>query len=169
MLRIFYISILTASGYKSTFSRGQIEVFVGKKYVIVLLYYSKNKIPVMNPVESYISHLESDQLDLCSYLHDVMLHKYNMSCKLRYGIPFYDLNKWLVYIKPLKQGGVELCFLHGRWMKDEQGLLKSNGRKQIKGVVYAALTDIDEEALFAAIDEAVVLDKEFKDLKRLPK
>lgn len=123
----------------------------------------------MNPVELYIESLEAEQLQITMYLHELMLQEFGMTCKLRFGIPFYDINRWIVYVKPLKMAGVELCFLHGKWMKDELDLLDTKGRKQVKGVTYLKLTDIDEHTLIATLQEAVKLDEEFKNMKRLPK
>lgn len=123
----------------------------------------------MNPVESYIYNMDTVEQEIASYLHDVFTQKYGMTCKLRYHIPFYDINKWVCYINPQKKTGVELCFLHGRWMSDECGLLEARGRTQIKGVIYHNLSEINEEPLMSTIDEAIILDKEFSKSKKLPR
>ncbi len=123
----------------------------------------------MNPVESYIYRLEGEEREIASYLHDLFTERYGMTYKLRYRIPFYDIKKWLCYISPQKKGGIELCFLHGRWMEDSQGALESKDRVQVFGITYRKLEDIDEGVLELLIEDAIKLDKEFSTLKKLPK
>ena len=133
----------------------------------------------MNPVESYIYHLEGEEREIASYLHDLLTQRYGMSYKLRYRVPFYDLKKWLCYINPQKKrkalnqqdigGGIELCFLHGRWMEDPQGALDAKDRVQISGITYLSLEEIDEDVLIVLIEEAIEIDEKFSKLKKLPK
>jgi hypothetical protein len=123
----------------------------------------------MNPVESYIYRLEGEEREIISYLHDLLTQRYEMSYKIRYRVPFYDIKKWLCYLNIQKKGGVELCFLHGRWMADPQGALDAKGRVQIYGITYRSLEQIDEEVLQILIEEAIEIDEKFSKLKRLPK
>ena len=147
----------------------------------------------MNPVESYIYHLEGEEREIASYLHDLLTQRYSMTYKLRYRVPFYDLKKWLCYVNPQKKrtrksrkanpqlvndgtvsqkyigGGIELCFLHGRWMEDPQGALDAKDRVQISGITYHTLEEIDEEVLMVLIGEAIEIDEKFSKLKKLPK
>ncbi len=128
----------------------------------------------MNPVESYIYNLEGVQREIVSYLHDLLTQRYGMTYKLRYKVPFYDLHKWLCYTNPQKskkgvEGGIELCFLHGRWMDDPQGALDAKNRVQIYGITYHSLEEIDEEVLQVLIEEAIIVDEKFSKLKKLPK
>lgn len=122
----------------------------------------------MNPVESYIYRLEGQEREIASYLHDLFTERYGMTYKLRYRIPFYDIKKWLCYISPQKKGGIELCFLHGRWMQDPQGALDAKDRTQVYGITYHNLEDIDEDVLDVLITEAIELDIKFNLLKKLP-
>ena len=103
-----------------------------------------------------------------------------MTYKLRYKVPFYDIKKWLCYINPQKKRskklepqrssrGIELCFLHGRWMKDPQGALNPKDRVQIYGITYYTLEEIDEVVLDVLIQEAIEIDEKFSKLKKLPK
>ncbi len=134
----------------------------------------------MNPVESYIHQLEEQEQEIVSYLHDLLTQRYGMTYKLRYKVPFYDIKKWLCYINPQKKRskklepqrssrGIELCFLHGRWMKDPQGALNPKDRVQIYGITYYTLEEIDEVVLDVLIQEAIEIDEKFSKLKKLPK
>jgi len=123
----------------------------------------------MNPVESYIYHLEGEEREIASYLHDLLTERYGMTYKLRYRIPFYDVKKWLCYISPQKKGGIELCFLHGRWMADIQGALDAKDRTQVYGITYHKLEEINEEVLEVLIADALEMDEKLSLLKKLPK
>lgn len=123
----------------------------------------------MNPVESYIYNLKGEEREIISYLHDLLTERYGMNYKIRYRLPFYDIKKWLCYLNIQKKGGVELCFLHGRWMKDPQGALNAKGRVQIYGITYHTLEEINEAVLQVLIVEAIEIDEKFSKLKRLPK
>ena len=155
----------------------------------------------MNPVESYIYHLEGEEQEIASYLHDLLTQRYGMTHKLRYKLPFYDVKKWICYINPQKKqtrkikkasskstedsnsmfvndesackqhigGGIELCFLHGRWMKDPQGALDAKNRTQVYGITYHKLEEINEEILQILLEEAIEIDEKFWLLKKLPK
>ena len=137
----------------------------------------------MNPVETYIYQLEGEEREIALYLHDILSQRYGMTSKLRYKVPFYDIKKWLCYINPQKKrttklkkattenigGGIELCFLHGRWMEDPQGALDPKDRVQIYGITYYTLDEIDEEVLQVLIEEAIEIDEKFSKLKKLPK
>lgn len=123
----------------------------------------------MNPVESYIYHMEGEEREIASYLHDLFTQRYGMSYKMRYRIPFYDIKKWICYLSPQKKGGIELCFLHGRWMEDPQGALDAKDRTQVYGITYHRLSDINENVLEVLINEAIELDTKFSTLKKLPR
>lgn len=123
----------------------------------------------MNPVESFIDNLEAEEREISLYLHEILTEQLQLSCKLRYGIPFYDQYRWLCYINPLKKGGIELCFIHGRWMDDLHDVLQAADRKQIKGITIKKLDDIDEHILLDVLDDAIAIDVKFKNVKKLPK
>lgn len=112
----------------------------------------------MNPVETYIYNQEGEVREILSYLHDLFTQRYGMTYRIRFRIPFYDITKWVCYVNPQKKGGVELCFLHGRWMDDPNNILESKGRKQIHGITYKTLNDIDEDLLISVIEEAIRVD-----------
>ena len=121
----------------------------------------------MNPVETYIYNQEDEEREILSYLHDLFTQRYGMTYKLRFKVPFYDITKWLCYLSPQKKGGIELCFLHGRWMNDVGGALDAKKRVQVYGITYHRLEDIDEDVLSNLIEEAIRVDKiSVKDLKK---
>lgn len=113
----------------------------------------------MNKVQGYIlDQLEEEQL-IMQYFHDLLTSFPEVTAKLRYGIPFYYLRSWLLYLNPQKKGGVEICFIHGQKLSNEHGLLDKKDRKQIAGITFKKLSDIPEEIIFEIIQEAFLMDE----------
>ncbi|MBK7342180.1 MAG: hypothetical protein IPJ06_03080 [Saprospiraceae bacterium] len=54
---------------------------------------------------------------------------------------------------------VEVVFNRGRELSNTNGLLDARGRKQVMGVIFSALTHIQEDDLMATWWEAVLLDR----------
>jgi len=79
----------------------------------------------MNPVKSYIYNHEGQEREILLYLHESLTQRFGMNYRLRYRVPFYDVSRWLFYLNPQKKNGIELCFLHGRRMNDQNGVLES--------------------------------------------
>ena len=112
----------------------------------------------MSPVEAYIIDLEGNQKEIMLYLHSY-LEGLNLQSKIRYRVPFYYGKSWICYINPQKKGGVELVFLRGNEMANENGLLDARGRSQVMGVFIHNLKDIPQEAIQETLMEAIILDE----------
>jgi len=115
----------------------------------------------MNPVESFIYEQEDEVREMMLYLHDIMLSR-NLRPKISFRIPMYYGKSWICYLNPLKKGGLELAFCRGNELENASGILQANGRKQIMGVSFHKLTDINELAVLEIIEEAIVLDTTVK-------
>lgn len=96
----------------------------------------------MRPCEDYLFKLEGTQRQIVESLSNVLLSFPNTSCKIRWGIPFFDYKKWVCYINPTKDGNVDLTFLQANKFDDPTGLLEARGRKMVKTLV--ASDDSDE-------------------------
>jgi|AntRauTorckE5430_2_1112549.scaffolds.fasta_scaffold37631_2 hypothetical protein len=112
----------------------------------------------MNKVEDYILDLEEPQRGILEYLHQLLMAHPEVTCKIRYKIPFYNRKSWVCYTNP-RDGGIELAFIQGAELSNEQGLLEARGRKMVTGVVFHALGDIPEAALLEVVQEALLLDE----------
>jgi len=120
----------------------------------------------VNPVETYIYQQQGEEREIMSYLHDLLTQRYGLTCRMRFSIPFYDKTKWICYLSLQKKGGIELCFLHGRWMQDLNGALEAKKRVQVYGITYHKLQDINEDVLVDLIEESIRIDKySIKELK----
>ena len=124
----------------------------------------------MSPAEDFIYRFEGPQHHVLRYFHRLLTEEMDLTCTMRFKIPFYDRKSWICYLNPTKDGKVELAFTRGNELSNAQGLLQHRGRKQISGIVFGSLDDIPEQAIREVIHEALMLD----DLtpytsKRMPK
>lgn len=110
--------------------------------------------------ESFLSRLSDNQLKIFEYFHSRFLDFPGVSTKIRYKIPFYDYHSWLAYLNPLKSGGMELCFVHGKELSSHGVLLQSRDRKQIAGLIIDDLGKVPIDAIMDTFAEAIVLDEE---------
>ena len=117
----------------------------------------------------YIEARDGEQQRILLVLHELITSLPQVTDKIRYKIPFYDRKSWVCYLNPLKEGGVELCFLHGNELSNEQGLLDFKGRKQVAGMSYFAVSDIREEPLLEILQEALLLDEEHSSVAKKKK
>jgi hypothetical protein len=108
----------------------------------------------------FIESRENPQRDILQRLHDILAQHPGVTGKIRFKVPFYYRKSWICYLNPLKNGGVELCFLRGNELSNEQDLLDAKGRKQVYGVEYRAAEDIRSTLLDEVLQEALLLDEE---------
>lgn len=84
-----------------------------------------------------------------------------MQEKLNYGVPFYYYHgRWFCYvcfIKSRKQ--VELSFINGQELSNEQGILEFYGRQSTASVVFRNREDVDKqrEAVREILQEALII------------
>jgi len=115
----------------------------------------------MNPVEDFIYQQEESVKEIMLYLHDLMLSR-DLRPKISFRIPMYYGKSWICYLNPLKKGGLELAFCRGNELANASGILEDKGRKQIMGVSFQELRDINETAVLEILDEAILLDETVK-------
>ena len=114
----------------------------------------------MNSVEAFILDKEGAQQAILQYLHNLMESTPEVTSKIRYKIPFYYRKSWICYLNPIKKPvGIEMVFLRGNELSNEQGLLDPRGRKQVAGVIFTKVEEIPMETLLEVIQEALYLDE----------
>lgn len=114
----------------------------------------------MSAVEAFILEQEGPQQAVLQFLNDLMMSTPEVTSKIRYKIPFYYRKSWICYLNPTKQPvGVELVFLRGNELSNEQGLLDAKGRKQVAGVTFKKVADIPVETVLEIMQEAIWLDE----------
>lgn len=116
----------------------------------------------MTPVEEYIERLSNaHHQHLTFHIHHLLMTFPNITCKIRFKIPFYDGKKWICYINPIKKNGVEVCFIKGFQLTPRPQLFAGK-RTMIKGIALFELND-DNLALIAEVfEEALLLDQKTK-------
>ncbi len=113
----------------------------------------------MTDVEDFILQYSDNQRAVLEYFHQLFTNELQLTDKLRYKIPFYYGKSWICYLNPQKGEKIELVFLRGRELSNEQGLLSNKGRKQVSGVEFSSLAEIPIEAMNEIIQEAIFLDE----------
>lgn len=113
----------------------------------------------MDDVSAFIQEKQGQQKLILQYFHQLMISNPRVIAKLRYKIPFYYRKSWICYLNPVKKGGIELVLLRANELSNEQGLLESRGRKQVKGIIFYKLSEIPEQAIHEIIQEALLLDE----------
>ncbi|MGB1207077.1 MAG: DUF1801 domain-containing protein [Chitinophagales bacterium] len=113
----------------------------------------------MSAVENYIYQLDENQKQIMFYFHDLFTRELNLMDKIRYKIPFYYGKSWICYLNPTKDNKVELAFIRGNELSNVQGLLVSNGRKQVSGISFQKVAEIPEIVIREIIHEAILLDE----------
>lgn len=112
----------------------------------------------MTEIEDFILNHSGAQRTILEHMHHLISGYPNVVGKIRYKIPFYYKKSWICYLNPTKAGGIELAFPRGNELADEAGLLEAKGRKQVRSITYNALSEIDDHAVNAILQEAFLLD-----------
>ena len=113
-------------------------------------------------VEIYIDELEGEQKLIATVLHDLMMTYPEVTNKIRYKIPFYYRKSWICYINPIKNNGIEFCFLRADELSNESGNLDFKSRKQVAGISIYDHNDLPLDAITEVINEALLLDEEVR-------
>lgn len=95
-------------------------------------------------VQRFIAELDEPQREIMtilrSWILDVGRHTTE---KINHNIPFFEYYGNLCYLNPV-DGGVDLNFVHGNILSNEQKLLEAKGRKQVKSVTFYSVAELEE-------------------------
>ncbi|WP_337040964.1 DUF1801 domain-containing protein [Emticicia sp. 17c] len=114
-------------------------------------------------VDDYVAHQPAHLQQVIERLRILIL---NAHPKIRerffIDIPMYIVRNDVCYlgkIHPVK--GLEICFLRGFQLSNEQGLLEAKGRKFVHGITLTSITDLQskEKAFLEILQEALILDE----------
>ena len=121
-------------------------------------------------VEDYIYHFEGNQREVLFFFHDLFTKGLNLTEKIRFKIPFYYGRSWICFLNPVKGGKIEVAFIRGNELSNDQGLLESKGRKQVYGIEFEKVSEIPLQLMNEIIHEAILLDQSTPySFKRKPK
>ena len=113
----------------------------------------------MQEVLSYINQLDSHRAGIISQLHHELMNNPGVVTKIRYKVPFYYRKSWFCYLNPLKGGGVELAFIRGRELSNDEGILVAKDRKMVRGIELFDASKIPWSSVRSIIQEALLLDE----------
>lgn len=113
----------------------------------------------MANVEDFINQLENEQKEIILYFHKLLAHQLELEGKIRFKIPFYYHKSWICYLNPIKNDAVELAFLYGKELSNQQGILEAKGRKQVAGITFLNEGEIPKNQVYEIIQEALMLDE----------
>ncbi len=120
----------------------------------------------MNEVEEYCFRYEGEQRLLLIYFHELLAKQFKLKPKLSYGIPMYAHLSNVVYLNPLKSGGVDLCFMDGQQLQSEPDLLDDTDRKRVAGIAFQAIAEVPENRIRNLITEAIKLNERLRSKKK---
>jgi len=80
--------------------------------------------------------------------------------KLSYKIPYFSFYGTLCYLNPHEEG-IDLGFTKGYELTDDQKILESKGRKQVKTVTFHSVAELEEneETIRHILNEAAILNE----------
>lgn len=113
---------------------------------------------------------ETEEGKIVHYLHNLISSYPGIITKVHFNSPFYTKNRWVCYLGIKKTGGVELGFVMANqfskhlvppWMT-----LDFKKRKQVAGITYYKVEDIDVEIIDLLMQEALLVDDRMKPKKR---
>ena len=116
----------------------------------------------MNGINQFILGLDGQQKAIVSYLHYRLTDHHGLTQHIKYEIPMYYQKSWVCYLNPIKKNGVELAFLKGHRLSNEQGILTMKNRKLVAGIDLFSIENLPEKEIDEIIQEALILDEMYK-------
>lgn len=113
----------------------------------------------MKEVEDFIFNREGQQRDLLLFLHNLLVEEYHLDSKIRYKIPFYDKNSWLIYLNPLANGCVDFSLIRAQELIETRDFLDFRNRKQVASLELNPKEDLQMPLIRKIIEEALILDE----------
>ena len=119
----------------------------------------------MGSVDDFIFNLPSDERIFVSKLRTLLFEvEPGFREKLSYGVPYYSRHRRVCFIWPASaplgptNAKVSFGFCYANLLSNAQGILRSEGRKQVYIVRYSSIKEIDETMLREIINEAILVD-----------
>ena len=126
--------------------------------------------------DDFIISLPKDERIIVSKLRALLLEtEPRFREKLSYGVPYFSRGRRVCFIWPASaplgptKAKVSLGFCYGNLLSNTQGLLISEGRKQVYIVRFSSLNEINEKLLLEIIQEALIVDDLYLQKKKLKK
>lgn len=127
-------------------------------------------------VDEMIMSLPRNEQMIVKRLRDLVLECLPLATEKAYyglGVPYYSRHRQICYIFPAsalygtedidhnEKRSVTLGFCQGNRMSNEEGILRAEGRKQVRVMYFHAIREINEDRVRALLFEAGMVDEEF--------
>ncbi|WP_299363559.1 DUF1801 domain-containing protein [Winogradskyella sp.] len=113
----------------------------------------------MTEVEDLIYQFNHTQREIILFFHKMLTTDFLLTAKITFKNPCYYKNSWICYLKPIENEKVELAFMRGNELSNSQGILKSNGRKQLRSIEISDLKQAPLDLIKDILNEAIFLDE----------
>ncbi len=115
-------------------------------------------------IQDYIFSLENpQQAELMDGAHNLIESLVpQIKASIKWKVPYYEYVKHMCYLTPQKNGGIELCFVHGKLFSNEHGLLQAKDRKYVRGLQINSLEELYQDVVAETIVEAVTINEELE-------
>ncbi|UTA70086.1 MULTISPECIES: DUF1801 domain-containing protein [Emticicia] len=114
-------------------------------------------------VEDFKSHQLPHIGKLIAGLQELIMNAHpKMQEHFSINTPMYKVKHDVCYIGKIHpKKGLELCFLRGYQLSNEQGLLDAKGRKYIQGITFTDIDDLQnkKQSFIEILNEALILDE----------
>ena len=112
-------------------------------------------------VQQYIGTKETPAKEILTILRSWVLDLGpHTKEKISYNVPYFDFFGPLCYLSAGKEG-VAFSFVHGRELDDEEKLLDSHGRKQVRSVTFHSVAELEEheDDIRKLLNQAAILNE----------
>ena len=113
----------------------------------------------MNTIQDFLLGLDYKQQAIVSLLHQRLTDHHGLVQHIKYEIPMYYQKTWVCYLNTIKKQGIELAFLKGNELSNEQNLLDRKGRKMVAGIDFYHASEIPIILVDQIVQEALILDR----------
>lgn len=116
--------------------------------------------------DDWLFSLSEEQQGIALRLQSLILSASDgIIISMRYNLPFYDYYGWMVYLNQHKSG-MDLSFIQGLHLPDEEGLLEVRKRKQIRSLHYKCASDIKTSDVMRLLYNAMEINKMLRKEKK---
>ena len=113
----------------------------------------------MHILDYFESIPDTEEGKIMEFLHQIISTYPGIAPKVHFNTPFYTRNKWMVYVSRQKKGGVEICFVYANLFEQHRELLDFKKRKQVGGIMYNRVEEIDVEQIDLLMQQALRVDE----------
>lgn len=121
-------------------------------------------------IDDFLDYLPKEELEIVNFLRELIFENiHGVKEKLAYNVPFYYLNKRILFIWPksvpwgnVKIDGVQLGFCQGYLLDDYSDYLDKGSRKYVSTKIFKNISEIDINIIKNLFEDAMRVDNQFK-------